>query len=110
MGEGDDTRARAVSERRRVLPSGTRSSAGKREERIPLRVITRDGPRLNLGLGRNGSPGPFSYFQIFLIFLFWILNCFITFAKMLQITSNKFLNSSNLLSNLLNQQEIYFQR
>jgi hypothetical protein len=52
----------------RGLPGGARSSAGMREERVPFRVITRDGPWAHLAAGPDGFPRPVFYF--FCSFLF----------------------------------------
>jgi hypothetical protein len=77
-----------------------------REER---RSVTLWGfARLGLGpkrsLGRNGPRRPLFYFLIsFLFSIFWFLNCFIYFANLLQINSNKFLGSSTIHYSVLNQ-------
>jgi hypothetical protein len=52
------------------MTCGSCGSAAEEGKRISFRVLIRDGPRLNLGLGRNGFPGPFSYFLFIFFFLF----------------------------------------
>jgi hypothetical protein len=54
-------------------------------------------------LGRNDAPVLFSFFLFLSLFFFYFLFCFISFAYFIQINSNKFLNSSNNPSNVLNQ-------
>jgi hypothetical protein len=73
-----------------AMTCGSRGSAAEEGKRIPFRVLIRDGPRLNLGLGRNGFPGPFLifYFYFFFFSFFRFLFLFLSFGKMLQINSN----------------------
>jgi hypothetical protein len=55
------------------------------------------------GLGRMVPPGPFSYFLFLSLFFSSFLKCFIEFANLIQIISNKILNTSNFQSKVLNQ-------
>jgi hypothetical protein len=64
-------------------------------------VLNDFGPWAASGLGRNGFPrGLFFFF--FILFHFFPIP-FISFAKFTQINSFKFLNSSNIPSNILSQ-------
>jgi hypothetical protein len=66
--------------------------------------LSRDGPWAKNEAGPKGFPSAFFLFSYFFLFSFsGFLNYFMEFAKMLQINSHEFLNSPNLLSNLLNQ-------
>jgi hypothetical protein len=48
------------------------------------------------GLGRNGSPRPFSLFLFFFYFSFSVFYFFITFAFWFQIKSNQLVNFSKI--------------
>jgi hypothetical protein len=54
-------------------------------------------------LGRNGAPSLFIYFSFFLLFLFLFSFSSITFSKLGQIESNKFVNLPNIQLNTVRQ-------
>jgi hypothetical protein len=68
----------------------------KREERdVTLRGFARLGLRPDSELGRRGPRRPFLFSISFQFSFSYFLFLFQSFAKMLQITSNRFLTSSN---------------
>jgi hypothetical protein len=91
------------SQGRRLWWVGPGCQRVRGEKGIPLRVS----PGWVVGRLRDWAEwlpwGLFLIFFSFLPFLFYFLNSFISFAKMLQIKSNHFLNSSNIPCNAPNQ-------
>jgi hypothetical protein len=82
----------------------TPPSAGEGRESTDSGFNPRVGRGLVSVLGRNVSPGPFSYFSLLCFFSFSIfLISFIDFAKMLQINSNRFQKFCKIHSKVLNQ-------
>jgi hypothetical protein len=85
---------------RETEPDG--QGPGVSGERIPFREFSRVGCGLDPELGRMAPLRPFILFlNSFSFSIFPFLICFLYFAKMLQIQSNKFLSYSNIPSNVL---------
>jgi hypothetical protein len=70
---------------------------------VPLRERLLAGLGRHLGLGRIDAPRPFLLSLFVFDFLFCFLFYFVSFAKMVQNNSNKFLYSSNILHSVLSQ-------
>jgi hypothetical protein len=65
------------------------------ERGVPFRELIPGGPWAGSGNRPMASPWPFLPFLFLFPFSFFVfLNCFKSFAKMLQTTSNKFLKSA----------------
>jgi hypothetical protein len=81
---------------KRIWHVGPARQRRRGEGLVPIRVIAQVGCGPDLGIGRMASPWPFLPFLFLFHFSFSVLrNCFKSFAKMLQTTSNKILNYSN---------------
>jgi hypothetical protein len=92
------------SEGEEDLMGGAHASAGGGGERRTPSRVNPGGPWAGFGNRPNGFPWPFLPFLFLFPFSFSIfLNCFKSFAKMLQTTSNKVLNPSDIPSYVLNQ-------
>jgi hypothetical protein len=78
-------------------------SAGERGKIHTGLVLNDFGPWAASGLGRNGFPAAFSSLLYSFSFFSVFPISFISFAKFTQINLFKFLNSSNLPSNILSQ-------
>jgi hypothetical protein len=81
---------------------------GERESRTGLGSV-QGRPWADSWAGPNRSPSTFSYFLYSFSFSFSVfLIYFVSFAKSIQINSNKFLNSSKIHNIVLKQQETCF--
>jgi hypothetical protein len=89
--------------RRLQLIGRPRLSVPRRVSGVLLRVLLLARLGRHLGMGRIGAPGLFFLFLFVFNFLFCFLFYFVSFAKMVQNNSNKFLYSSNILHSVLSQ-------
>jgi hypothetical protein len=101
-----------IQGRRRYWPVGPPGQRGGKGRDVPFRDDALLGLGPNLGLGRIGSPGLFSFLYFFISFsfsflIFWfVLN---SFTNLVQTNSNKFLGPSNIHCSVLNHSETCFQ-
>jgi hypothetical protein len=100
-----ETEREGIAGGRRGRSDGRGPHVGEEEEGSGIPVWERfPGPRAHFLFWAERVPrGPFSYFLfLFFFFLFCFLISFVSFAKMLQIKSNHFINSSNIPCNAPN--------